>query len=220
MELLQFGHAGRPVVVFPTSGGRFYEFEDHGMVTACAERVEAGLVQFFCVDSVDAESWYNQEAPPRQRIVRHCQYEEYILREVLPLVRGRNQDPQLMALGCSFGGYHAINIGLRHPDLFTGVLSMSGTFDLTGFLSGYYDQDCFQNLPTHYLRTQDDPWFLERYQQNHYTLATGWDDQCLQQNQALDRVLNERNIPHRLHIWESQNAHDWPTWQRQIREYL
>jgi esterase/lipase superfamily enzyme len=34
MELLVFGHAGLPVVVFPTSGGRFYEFEDRGMIAA------------------------------------------------------------------------------------------------------------------------------------------------------------------------------------------
>jgi esterase/lipase superfamily enzyme len=220
MELLQFGHAGVPVVVFPTSGGRFFEFEDRGMVSAVQERVEAGQVQFFCLDSVDNESWYNQKAPPRQRIARHCQYEEYILQEAIPFLRRRNQDPRLVALGCSFGGYHATNIALRHPELFTAVLSMSGAFDLTGFLGGYYDQDCFENLPTHYLRALADPWFLERYRQNRYTLATGWDDQCLKQNQTLDQVFRERGIPHQLHIWESPNSHDWPTWQRQIREYL
>ncbi len=42
MELLVFGHGGLPVVVFPTSGGRFFEFEDHGMVAALAQRIEAG----------------------------------------------------------------------------------------------------------------------------------------------------------------------------------
>lgn len=30
MELLIFGHAGLPVMAFPTSGGRFFEFEDQG----------------------------------------------------------------------------------------------------------------------------------------------------------------------------------------------
>src|SRR5438309_1523809 len=29
MELLAFGERGFPFVVFPTSGGRFYEYEDH-----------------------------------------------------------------------------------------------------------------------------------------------------------------------------------------------
>ena len=69
MELLVFGHAGLPVVVFPTSGGRFFEFEDRGMVGALASKIDAGHLQLFCVDSVDLESWYNRQASPRQRIV-------------------------------------------------------------------------------------------------------------------------------------------------------
>ena len=32
MEMLVFGHAGMPVMVFPSSCGRFFEFEDRGMV--------------------------------------------------------------------------------------------------------------------------------------------------------------------------------------------
>ena len=42
MELLVFGHAGLPVLVFPTSGGRFFEFEDRNMISAVGERIERG----------------------------------------------------------------------------------------------------------------------------------------------------------------------------------
>ena len=61
MELLVFGHDGLPVIVFPTSQGRFYEFEDRGMVGAVAGKLEHGELQLFCVDSLDSESWYNQQ---------------------------------------------------------------------------------------------------------------------------------------------------------------
>ena len=30
------------------------------MVGAIADKIEAGQMQLFCVDSVDAESWYNR----------------------------------------------------------------------------------------------------------------------------------------------------------------
>ena len=60
MELLVFGHAGLPVLVFPSSQGRFYEFEDRGLVGAVAHKLDAGQIQLFCLDSVDAESWYNR----------------------------------------------------------------------------------------------------------------------------------------------------------------
>lgn len=110
MEMLIFGHAGLPAVVFPSSCGRFYEFEDRGMVGAIAHRIDAGQLQLFCVDSVDAESWYNRDVPARWRIARHVQYEDYVLREVMPLLRGMNWNTQRIAMGCSFGGYHAANI--------------------------------------------------------------------------------------------------------------
>ena len=51
-------------------------------------------------------------------------------------------------------------------------------------------------------------------------LATGQDDQCLAQNQALDRILSTLEIPHQLHIWDAKNSHDWPTWQRMVAQYL
>jgi esterase/lipase superfamily enzyme len=220
MELLVFGHGGMPVLVFPTSGGRFFEFEDRGMIGALAARIDAGQLQLFCVDSVDKESWYNRCVPPQWRIARHLQYEAYLLTEVVPLIRSRNPDERLMALGCSFGGYHAANIALRHPDIFTGMVSLSGAFDLQSFLDGYYDQDCYFNLPTHYLPNLSDPWFLDRYRDRRYVLATGLDDHCLEQNQNLDRVLSKKGIPHEFHVWDSENAHDWPTWQRMVQEYL
>ena len=76
MELLVFGHAGLPVMVFPTSCGRFFDFEDRGMVAALAAKIDAGQLQLFCVDSVDVESWYNRAAAPRWRISRHMKYED------------------------------------------------------------------------------------------------------------------------------------------------
>jgi esterase/lipase superfamily enzyme len=136
------------------------------------------------------------------------------------LVRQRNSDARLIALGCSFGGYHAVNIALRHPEIFNGFVSLSGVFDLTNFLGGYYDQDYYYNLPTHYLPNLNDPWFLERFRRSSYVLATGWDDQCLRQNQSLDWIMNEKGIPHQFHVWDSLNSHDWPTWQRMALDYL
>lgn len=220
MELLVFGHAGVPAIVFPTSCGRFYEFEDRQMVSAAGSKIEQGEIQLYCVDSVDSESWYNRQASPRRKIARHMQYEEYILSEVLPLVRAKNSGPHLTALGCSFGGYHAVNIAMRHPDLFTGFLSISGAFDLSGFLRGYYDQDCYFNLPTHYLANISDPWFLDRYRRNSYVLATGVHDQCRQDNEQLAQILRSRGIPHRLEVWGGNTGHDWPWWQRMAQAYL
>ncbi len=220
MELLVFGHAGVPAIVFPSSCGRFFEFEDRGLVGSIGYKIDNGEIQLYCVDSVDAESWYNRNVPPRWRIARHVQYESYVMEEVLPLVRLKNHAPHLISVGASFGGYHAANIALRHPGAFTGFLSMSGAFDITRFLHGYYDQDVYFNTPPHYLPNMSDPWFYDRYRRSTYILATGWDDHCLGENQRLATIMGAKSIPHNLYIWDSYNAHDWPTWQRMMQHYL
>ena len=111
MELLVFGHAAecRRSYFQPRRDGIF-EFEDRGMVGAIANKIENGEVQLFCVDSVDSESWYNRSVPARWKIARQVQYDEYIVHEVIPLVKQLNWSPLRAAVGCSFGGYHAVTM--------------------------------------------------------------------------------------------------------------
>ena len=75
MSLLCFGDAGRKVLVFPTSQGRFFEYEDNKMIEAVGDKLNNGELQIYCVDSVDSESWYNKSAHPYWRLQRHLQYE-------------------------------------------------------------------------------------------------------------------------------------------------
>jgi esterase/lipase superfamily enzyme len=220
MELLIFGHCGVPALVFPTSQGRFFEFEDRGMVNAVAGEIEQGHVQLFCVDSVDSESWYNRNVPPRWRIARHMQYEQYLMQEVIPLIRQGNHTQNLAAIGTSFGAYHALNIALRHPDVFSGMLSMGGAFDPSNFLRGYYDDDCYFNIPTHYLPNMSDHWYLDRYRHNTYVFATGVHDQCWNDNEIMAKIFRDKGIPCRLDVWGDNTGHDWPWWQRMLQTYL
>ncbi len=64
MELLVFGEGGTPVLVFPTSMGRFFQWEDFGMIAHLAPRIDAGWLQLWCVDSVDSESFYDKKKSP------------------------------------------------------------------------------------------------------------------------------------------------------------
>jgi len=222
MEMLVFGHDGLPAVVFPRSHGRFFEFEDRGMVDAVKDKIEGGRLQLFCVDSVAAESWYNFDVPLPQRVSRHVSYENYILREVLPLVRRCNPKPKLASIGCGFGGYHAVNIALKHPHLFSGCLSMSGVFDLgaQGLLSGECSGECYFNLPLDYLPNLAEHGILDRMKHNNYVLATGVHDECWNDNERLAGIMRAKHIPVRLDVWGDNTGHDWPWWQRMAQAYL
>jgi esterase/lipase superfamily enzyme len=221
MEMLVYGHDGLPVVVFPTSQGRFYEFEDRGMVGAIENKIEGRQVQLFCIDSVDGESGWDRDVPSQWRFARQMQYENYVMREVVPFVRRRIRRPQLAAIGCGFGGYHAVNISLRHPDVFTGCLSMSGVYDLKNLwpLSGY-DDDCYFNLPMDFLPNLSDAGILARMRHNTYVLATGAHGACWNDNERLAVVMRTKGIPVRLDAWGDTAGNDWPCWRRMVHVYL
>ena len=215
MELLVFGHAGLPVLVFPTSGGRFYEFEDRGMIGALAGRVDRGDLQFYCVDSVDMESWYNRNVPPRWRIARHVQYEDYLIHEVVPLVRIEKPRPalclaRLQLRRVSRRQHRPAPSRYLHRDALD--VRRIRPFQLPSRLlrPGLLLQ------PAHALSAQSrrSRGSSIDYRRNSYMLATGWDDQCLGQNQNLDRIMSSKGIPHKLYTWDAYNSHDWPTWQR------
>ena len=104
MDLLVFGHAGTPLLVFPTSMGRFFEYEDRGMIGALAHKIERGELQVFCPDAVDTESWYNKGVHPKVRVMRHLQYERYILHEMIAVYPVEKSDAASGDDGMQFWG--------------------------------------------------------------------------------------------------------------------
>lgn len=220
MELLVFGHRGVPMIVFPTSMGRFYEFEDRGMVGAVADKLEHGGLQLFCVDSVDAESWYNRGAHPRHRVERHLQFEAYVVSEVVPLIGHVNSWPGIGVTGCSFGAYHALVMALRHPWLFTSCVTMGGAFDVSQFLDGWSDKDAYLLNPVWFLPNLHDAHYLDAYRRNKFVLATGEWDICRQANEDFSGMLSGKGVPHSLHVWGHGSQHDWPHWLPMASAYL
>ncbi len=219
MELLLFGHGGEPVILFPTSRGRFYQNEDYKLIEAIRDRIEAGRYLVVCIDAVDHESWYNGRAHPRDRVRRHEQYESYILNEVVPFARSRSSGGRLTLGGCSFGGFHTIQIGLRNPWTFQRLVSMSGKFDTEGFLGGYHDQSVYFHSVFQWLPNLGDRALLEQLYRIEIILATGDHDPCKGSSERLAGMLWNKGIGNHLSIWKD-GVHDWPLWRQQIREYL
>lgn len=219
MELLAFGHGGAPAILFPTSRGRFYQNEDFGLIEAMRPGIEAGRHFVVCVDSVDDESWYAQDEHPADRIRRHEQWESYLLEEVVPFARGRAPHGPLTLAGASFGGFHAINVGMRHPRAFQRLIPMGGKFETDGFLDGHVDLGVHYHSVFRWLPRLDDPAKLDELRRQRAILAVGEHDFCRGSNEALSRLLGQKEIAHDLAIWWG-GVHDWPTWREMARVYF
>lgn len=225
MELKVYGHFGKPVLVFPAQGGRFYDYENFGMVGAVSPFIESGKIKLFTVDSIDGQSWANWQAHPADRARRHEDYDRYIIFEVAPFMRSHCGDSaqKYLTTGCSMGAYHALNFFFRHPDIFDAVIALSGLYQLSMFIGDYMDDNIYFNTPLAYLPNLQDSWYIEQYRQSKIVVCCGqgaWEDAMLADTYALKRILEEKQIPAWIDIWGHDVNHDWPWWQKMAPYFL
>jgi esterase/lipase superfamily enzyme len=215
IEMLVFGHGGMPVIMFPTSKGKYYQQKDQGMLEAVRWFVDEGKVKIYCPDSIDSQSWYNKSIPPVARAYNHDRYDRMVLDEILPAARYETGVHRVTTTGCSFGGYHAVNFGFRHPECVSYVYSMSGIFDISQFVQDGYDDKVFFNNPMDFIKGDNDPnlWKMG------IVLGCGGSDGSLEDNRHMSRLLGEKNIPHWLDV-RAQAVHDWPLWREMFPQYL
>lgn len=219
MELLIFGHAGARAIVFPTSKGKFYEWEDRGMMNSLRHHLDQGWLQLYCVDSVDSESWYNYGAHPGARAWRHHQYFMYVLHEVIPLSLQKNGNPFLMTMGASFGAFHAMSFGLKFAEKVDRILAFSGLYDIRTFTDGYGDDMVYAYNPMQFIQNE---WQIERLNALRHIdiiMATGKDDRLMQQARNMSAVLWGKGIGNALREWDGW-SHDWQYWDKMMHTYL
>ncbi|MDE1992991.1 MAG: esterase family protein [Rhizobiaceae bacterium] len=226
MELLVFGHAGAKVLMFPTRDGRFWEYENVGIVVSLADKVRAGQLHHYFIEGLATETFYGFHQHPADRIRRHVAFEDYILNEVLPLMAQKNSHECTIVHGCSLGAFQATSLVFRHPHLFRKLVAFSGRYDLTmkvecfsDLFDGYYDDTVYFHTPTHFLPGLANGWQLDRLREVEIVLTIGNTDPFLDNNRHLSHLLGEKNIDHRLHVWDGR-AHRAGAWRRMAPLYI
>lgn len=214
-EMLVFGESGFPLVLFPTSMGRYYENKDFQLIESASWFLDNGLVQIFCPDSIDSLSWYNKQVHPAVRVHNHIQYDHLLHKELVPSILEKTGYDRVALAGCSFGAYHAMNFGFRHPELVKYIFCMSGAFDIKGQLDGYYSDDVYFNNPVDFIPSANHPAFGDM----HIILGTGEHDICLDANLKMAEILRNKHISHWLDVHSGAN-HDWPVWRSMFPHYL
>lgn len=226
MEFKVFGHGGKAVFVFPCQNGRFFDYADFGMVEGWRERIEAGRVTLFCLDSMDAESWSDLAKDAGARVWRQEEYFRYIIDEMVPAALNWSgiSAPTLMATGNSLGGLHAAICHLRCPDRFDTSLSLSGLLDSRLFFGDWTNQVLALNSPCDLLENlgpDDDRLHLLR--QGRFVAAIGqgrWEGDLLPSHHRMHELLARRQVPGWIDFWGYDVDHDWPWWHRMLAHHL
>jgi len=225
MEFKHYGESGKPMMAFPSSGGRFFEYEDFKMVDACRPFIEEGLIQLFTPDSIDRESWLEDDMWPGDRAYKHNLYDAYIIEELIPYIQKKTgYTDKMITTGCSMGAYHAANFFFRHPDVFDTLIALSGIYDARFFVGHHLDiHDVYLNSPVDYLTNITDPWYIDQYKESDIIICSGtgdWEEESIQHTKHLKHILEQKEIPAWIDFWGSDVDHDWPWWRIQIAFFL
>lgn len=220
MTVRIYGETGTPVLALPTRGAKHGQWESHGMTDAIFRQLEEGYNQLFCIDSVDEESFLNEKIEPARRITRQQQFEDYVVEEVVPFIRQRNDIPYLIIAGTDLGGYHAVNIALKHPEDFGKAIGLSGVYDIKEFLEGHYDDEVYYNNPVDYIPNLADSSLLKHIKNVDFRIVSYSTDPRNSLAQRMSHVLRMKFIEHELDIWDLSEEMEWDLWQRMLQTHI
>lgn len=186
----------------------------------------------FIVMIEGGNGWYTDSAT-----VANDKYESYILKELIPEVEKRfrvSQERSGRAIaGLSMGGYGAIKFGVKYPEMFSFVASMSGAFGAASSgesglnIPGPVLDSLRQTFgpPDSATRASNDLFKLlldypaERLSSLPYIyFDCGTEDFLFKQNRELADLLVKRKIPREYR--QLPGTHGWPYWDAQIEEIL
>jgi esterase/lipase superfamily enzyme len=229
IEYKVYGHKGKPVLVFPTSNGRFFQYEDSGMVDVLRGFINDGKIQLWAIDSIDMETYFSADWDKNKSIARHEEYFNYINDELVPSILSKSKenndghDQRLAVTGCSMGAFHAANFYFRYPWFIDTVIALSGVYSTDYFFGDYKPEEIYLNSPVDYLQNHHEINYLDKYRNSRLIFCCGkgdYEDMMLADTYKLEEVLKGKGIPAWFDFWGHDSAHDWVWWQKQIIYYF
>ena len=223
MPVAVYGSYGFALLLVPTAAADYLEYERFQLIDSLAQFIDAGKLKVFSINSINNESWLNNNMDPRQKVIRHRQFNDYVYEEVIPFIRSNtSKDTPIIICGASFGALHSMNLFLKRPDLINGVIAMSGVYDLTEYTKGFYDDDVYFNSPQHYMPNLTDHSVLEQIRRSHhihiFTGSGAYEDPGASGRFA--KILYDKGISYELDVWGQEWPHDWNTWRAVLPHYV
>jgi esterase/lipase superfamily enzyme len=227
-RVIRYGQWGRPLLLFPAEAGRASDPADNGLIGALEWLIDAGRLKVYSVDSGDAATWSNSSIPLEERARRHDQYEQWLTGQVVPWIDADCAGRQaMMTAGVSLGAYHAVNLALRHADLFPVAVGLSGNYD-PSIWNGWGERGdaTYFHSPVDYVAHLGGGHLEWLRSQVHIVLVVGqgaFEEQPTRAQSGtwqLAELLAGKGIPHDLDVWGPDAEHDWPAWRRQIAHHV
>ena len=223
MPVAVYGDYGFGLLLVPTAAADYLEYERFQLLDALAPFINEGKVKVFSINSINNESWLNNNMLPEHKAIRHNQFNQYVSGEVIPFIKNNTSaETPIITCGASFGALHSMNLFLKYPELIDGVIAMSGVYDLSEYTKGYWDDQVYFNSPMHYVPNLSEEFYLQNIRKSkHIHLVSGAGDyEDPNASRTFAGVLYDKGIHYELDIWGEDMKHDWPTWRAMLPHYI
>lgn len=223
VEVVRWGHFGRPVLLFPTAGGDAQEADRFLLIRALAPLIEAGRIKVYACDSISGRAWIDDRNSGAHRAWVQNQFDAFVTHEVVPAIYQDCRSPgiDIITAGASVGAFNAFASICRHPDIYSHAICMSGTFNLTGWMKGEHTLDFHYSSPLHFIPTLGDGPHMAKLRERFVLFALGqgrWESP--HQTWQAANLLGSRGVPNYVDMWDNNWDHDWPTWRAMLPTYL
>ena len=225
MSVRIYGSGETPLIIFPVQDGMRDNFANFGMIDHLENDIISGRIQLFCVDTVDRESWSNVWGDKNWRSERQEAYYDYIIEEVMPLImrtNGTGRKP--VAVGCSLGALHAAICFFRRPEMFDGLMALSGFYDAKFFFGGWSNGTLYDNSPVDFLgNISPQHRYINIYNEKRIVLCVGqgrWEEEGRRTLSIMQDIFAAKGIDAWVDFWGYDVEHDWYWWKKQIVYFL
>lgn len=223
MPIATYGGFGFALLLVPTAAADYLEYERFQLINSLSHYIHSGKIKVFSINSINEESWMNNEMLNEHKAIRHHQFNQYVFNEVIPFIKNSTSEATpVITCGASFGALHSMNLFLKRPDIINGVIAMSGVYDLHEYTNGFNSDQVYFNSPMSYLPNLTDHWYLENIRRSkHIHLLSGRGAyEKPEAAEALSAILYKKGIYHELDVWGTDMTHDWPTWRAMLSYYI
>jgi putative tributyrin esterase len=192
----------------------------------------AAADQIIIVTPEGNDGWYTDSST-----IQNDKYESYIIQELIPDVEKRfrvNSDRGARAIaGLSMGGYGALKFGVKYPQQFVFVASMSGALDAASWTEAELKglafifrslQSVYGDANSETRSANDLKKLYGRVTPAQMTslpfvyLDCGTEDVLLSTNRSFADILRGKKIPYEYR--ELPGTHSWKYWDAQVQEVL
>ena len=225
MTIRVYGHYGRTFLVFPCQNGQSDDYQLNGMIDHLKPYIEEGKIKLICVDAIDLETFSNQYNSYEHRAYMQEQYYYYVINEVLPFIYKENNGFTLpIVTGCSMGASQAAIMFFRRPDLFGGILALSGCYDMSYFWSWWVNEHVYNNSPALFLENMDiNHHYINLYNQKKMGFCVGQGNYEYYVDWSffkLRKSIERLGIKAIMDVWGNDVDHHWYWWKKQYDYFL